>query len=222
MTPEPGQAQRRPATVPIPSDGLKIALMVLAGCVAVLSAVSSVGTIVVTDKITGGTPADDLPLPLLAFQMGPALLIVPLIIGSWIVAGIWLMQAQDAARALYPHTEQRRAKAWSLLGWIVPIANLFVPSMLVNDLLRAARGAAGALAGWWWTCWLAMLIANRVQSQALDLRPGEDGGQIVFFAGIGVVAALAGGLLWIRIISTIAEGLEDPDAHQDYARRTPR
>jgi hypothetical protein len=54
---------------------------------------------------------------------------------------------------------QRRARAWVILGWIIPFANLWVPFQLMGDIWRAglppARWARVAwLPALWWASWL--------------------------------------------------------------------
>ncbi|RAG84612.1 hypothetical protein DN069_15650 [Streptacidiphilus pinicola] len=58
---------------------------------------------------------------------------------------------------------QRRHRAWLLFGWFVPVAQVFVPKMFMNDLWAAAqpveRRCRGhpLLTAWW----LAVLAAGQ-------------------------------------------------------------
>ncbi|MFJ6565735.1 DUF4328 domain-containing protein [Streptomyces sp. NPDC091412] len=52
---------------------------------------------------------------------------------------------------------QRRHRAWVLFGWLVPLAQLFIPKMFINDLWAAAQPAMRRRRGnplltvWWLT-----------------------------------------------------------------------
>jgi hypothetical protein len=58
------------------------------------------------------------------------------------------------AEELWPEG-QRRHRAWALFGWLVPLAQLFVPKMFMNDLWTAAQVAQRRrrghplLTAWW-------------------------------------------------------------------------
>jgi hypothetical protein len=62
--------------------------------------------------------------------------------------------------------------AWTVIGWIVPGANLFVPKLVMNDLWRASsptlpvdpspgwqRRPVGGVVTRWWALWLAVPAA---------------------------------------------------------------
>lgn len=69
---------------------------------------------------------------------------------------LWLGSMRSLAETVWPEG-QRRHRAWALFGWLVPLAQLFVPKMFVNDLWAAAQPATGRrrgnplLTGWWLT-----------------------------------------------------------------------
>ncbi|SUD49489.1 Uncharacterised protein [Nocardia otitidiscaviarum] len=79
---------------------------------------------------------------------------------TWPIAGImvmlWLRRARSNAEALNPDFRHRFARGWVIAGWIVPIANLFVPPLMVADVLRAssAVGTGSRVVVAWWTTWL--------------------------------------------------------------------
>lgn len=75
---------------------------------------------------------------------------------------IWLATMRDVADALWPEG-QRRRRAWLIVGWVVPVAQIFVPKMFVNDLWAAGRRPQEhhrrghpLLTAWW----LSMLAAG--------------------------------------------------------------
>ncbi|PBC64710.1 hypothetical protein BKI49_06735 [Streptomyces sp. Tue6028] len=73
---------------------------------------------------------------------------------------IWLATMRDVADVLW-RQGQRRRRAWLVFGWVVPVAQLFVPKMFVNDLWAAGqpesqrRRGHPLLTAWW----LSVLVA---------------------------------------------------------------
>jgi hypothetical protein len=114
----------------------------------------------------------------------------------------WLARARAVADRLCsaPH---RFARSWTVVGWLVPLVNLVVPVLVVQDVLRASRpttpSAAPTLSGapssfalplWWagWVGgWVALAVAFAVSVP--DTRAA--------WAGFGHYAAIALGLLAI-------------------------
>jgi hypothetical protein len=89
------------------------------------------------------------------------------------VAGVvvitWLWRARANA-ALQSTTPQRLPAGWVIAGWLVPIASLGVPMVVVSDVVRASTGGStGATAvpvedrlrrivPIWWTTWLGAWV----------------------------------------------------------------
>ncbi|MGI5139142.1 MULTISPECIES: DUF4328 domain-containing protein [unclassified Streptomyces] len=69
---------------------------------------------------------------------------------------LWLDSMRSLAETVWPQG-QRRHRAWELFGWLIPLAQLFVPKMFVNDLWAAAQPEARRRRGnplltvWWLT-----------------------------------------------------------------------
>ena len=74
---------------------------------------------------------------------------------------VWLFRMRDMAEAVWLHG-QRRHWVWLVLGWWVPIGNIFIPKMIVNDLWAATepghRRGNLLLRFWWLAC--VMTFAN--------------------------------------------------------------
>lgn len=70
---------------------------------------------------------------------------------------VWFRRARvNAERSTW---RQRRARAWVILGWIIPFANLWVPFQLMGDIWRAGlpparRTRVAWLPALWWASWL--------------------------------------------------------------------
>ncbi|MGW7197666.1 DUF4328 domain-containing protein [Streptomyces chryseus] len=69
---------------------------------------------------------------------------------------LWLDSMRSLADMVWPQG-QRRHRAWVLFGWLVPLGQLFIPKMFINDLWAAARPAMRRRRGnplltiWWLT-----------------------------------------------------------------------
>ena len=79
------------------------------------------------------------------------------IFGLGVVFVVWFHRARINAE--HRGWAQRRAPAWAFWGWVLPIANLFVPFQLMGDIWRAGLPAARRhktawLPALWWTTWL--------------------------------------------------------------------
>ncbi len=77
---------------------------------------------------------------------------------------MWAYHARLNAERLVPAHEHRRSRAWVLLGWFVPVVNLWFPKVVVDDIWRASdprlRGVPfqqrprPTATTWWWTAYL--------------------------------------------------------------------
>lgn len=79
----------------------------------------------------------------------------------WIV-WLWRTHRQVAAVA---GSAGRHGRGWTIGAWVVPIANLWIPKQLHDDLHRACdgrtTGPVPALFHWWWAAWLlSWLLGN--------------------------------------------------------------
>jgi len=87
----------------------------------------------------------------------------------------WFRRARISAEGRGWH--QRFARAWTFWGWIVPVANLWIPLQIMDDIWQASfpRRPRGPVAWlptlWWanWTLWGALLVLNRGTVVVLQL-----------------------------------------------------
>lgn len=89
---------------------------------------------------------------------------------------VWLAGMRDVADVLW-REGQRRRRAWLFFGWVIPVAQLFVPKMFVNDLWAASRPKGRRhrghplLTAWW----LSVLAAANGYGHGLeDLKKAAD------------------------------------------------
>lgn len=70
---------------------------------------------------------------------------------------IWFLDARVSAES--SSWKQRRARAWTFWGWLVPVADLWIPFQMMADIWQAhlpphQRGKVAWLPGIWWASWL--------------------------------------------------------------------
>ena len=108
---------------------------------------------------------------------------------------------------------QRFAPGWTFWGWIVPVVNLWIPLLVMEDIWQASfsrrpRGWVAWLPMLWWTSWIvseALLVLNRGAVVALGIwssvpagsygphLPGSWPGFCVFaVAGLTLIAIVQG------------------------------
>jgi hypothetical protein len=61
---------------------------------------------------------------------------------------------------------QRRARGWAFWGWVIPVADLWVPFQIMRDIWRASlpsslRSKAAWLPAVWWVSWLLEGLLSR-------------------------------------------------------------
>ena len=109
--------------------------------------------------------------------------LVGYVIGA-IIFIAWFHRAYGNLPALGVSTP-RRGRGWAIGGWFIPIANLFIPKQMANDLWRAGdpelRPAdhgwqsrpVAAIVHWWWALYLVSgalaNISGRLMEDATNL-----------------------------------------------------
>ncbi len=81
-----------------------------------------------------------------------------------IVFTVWFRRARINAE--HRGWQQRRARAWTFWGWVVPVVNLWFPFQIMGDIWRAGLPAAQRhktawLPALWWTTWLLAGFGQR-------------------------------------------------------------
>ena len=132
---------------------------------------------------------------------------------------VWLYRMRELAEVVWPQG-QRRHLAWLIVGWWLPIGNLFIPKMIVNDLWAATepghqRGNL-LLRFWWLACVMTFagpgtMFRHLPQathvSQAMDQMSSAEQGDAFF---------LAAALLSVAVVWKLSGRL----AHAAYLRPT--
>jgi hypothetical protein len=125
--------------------------------------------------------------------------------GTVIVFLVWFRRARINAERL--GWRQRRALAWTLWGWVIPIACLWIPFQLMGDIWRAGlpparRSRIAWLPALWWVSWLLamppMHIRTGKTTQAwFGLPP---------YGWLSFACYAIAGLTLIAIIRTVSAG----------------
>lgn len=134
------------------------------------------------------------------------------------VAGIgfltWLFRARANAYAISPGVLHTYAAVFMVLGWILPVVNLFVPKGIIDDIWATSQPGGQPRgrdlfrvrrSGLIWAWWLTLLISGGLALCALYAELGD-------WTVVSLVAALAlwvvSGILAIVIVQKIT-GLQE-------------
>ncbi|MFJ7963662.1 DUF4328 domain-containing protein [Streptomyces sp. NPDC096324] len=125
---------------------------------------------------------------------------------------IWLANMRDVADVLW-RQGQRRRRAWLVFGWVIPVAQLFVPKMFVNDLWAAGQPASQRRRGHplltaWWLSVLAAANSYAFNDASEDLKEAVTPDQarhalrrIIMGDGVYIcAAALSIAVLWQLVL----------------------
>jgi eukaryotic-like serine/threonine-protein kinase len=159
--------ERRSARGSSPGDASRRALYGLLALFALVAALTVVYQLVVASDQGNGNAVDDrddgiddedhLTYLLLSAQIvtGVALVVF------WV---IWFVQVRTAAERFTPGRLRYRPRM-AVLGWFIPVGNLFLPKQIASDVWHASsppgRGSGMAPAGLlhaWWSLWLVTFL----------------------------------------------------------------
>jgi hypothetical protein len=122
-----------------------------------------------------------------------------------IVFLLWFFDAR--VNAELSDWKQRRGRSWALWGWIIPIADLWIPFQIMGDIWRAhlpprRRDKIAWLPMIWWTSWLLTGLLSEVRTVA---SPGSAGYGLQLAHNWGTFALFAvAGTTLIAIIQTVS------------------
>lgn len=163
------------------------------GTAAVVLAAVVTGTTLLTGLVT---VAADRSLAAAAVSGLGSVATAGLLLANWIVVALWLGRARRNAVRLAPSAVQRRHPAWAWFGWIVPVALLFVPFQLVQDVWSACRDRVRNVPAprlrTWWGLWLSGVAASNAASRlAGDASSATVAGLLLVSAVLLAGAAVA-------------------------------
>jgi hypothetical protein len=139
-----------------------------------------------------------------------ALAIAVLVLAPCFITWLWRAAKNQQALGRAP---ERLGSGWAVGGWFIPLANLVIPVLVVQDLWRGSDAAIAAgdprwriadrswLVGWWWGLFLVPLFtasgadADRLRDGFSEARGANF---LALVAMIGLVAAAGLGALVVR------------------------
>ncbi|WP_280890656.1 DUF4328 domain-containing protein [Streptomyces sp. LBL] len=122
----------------------------------------------------------------------------------------WLWRVRDNARA-FSGEPPRHSWLWMYLGWVLPLANLWIPRGLVVDIHH--RSAPGkplpSSVNWWWGLWLIGLLSgvglmHTGDTDELIARAYTDVWMLLV-SDVAIVGAAVAAVLVVRAV-TAAQG----------------
>ncbi|PNE42512.1 DUF4328 domain-containing protein [Streptomyces noursei] len=128
---------------------------------------------------------------------------------------LWLTRVRENARVLSGQAP-RYAWPWVYAGWIVPIANLWVPRGIIVDAhQKSAPGERLPRAvNWWWGLWLAGMLSGvglmyTGSTNDVIARAYSDV-QFLLLADAAVLGAAVAGILVIRELTAVQQKHIEP------------
>jgi Domain of unknown function (DUF4328) len=200
-------------------------LLLLTAAAALVRAVALGGRLVVLDDPSAGdylrraSDADSF-VRVLDVVVGLAVLaVIPCFI-------VWCFRAAKNQEALARRPE-RLGAGWAVGGWFIPLGNLVIPVLVLQDLWRGsdARIERGDprwriaerswLIGWWWGLLLAALVTfagSPIDRRELDL---EDVRGANLLAIVGMLCFAASAVLAILVVKRLDERQAETRAAQE-------
>ncbi len=123
----------------------------------------------------------------------------------------WLWRVRDNARALSGQ-RPRYAWPWVYAGWIVPVANLWIPRGIIVDIHRASAPGENVprAVNWWWGLWLvgALSGAGVMYTGTTDVVIARAYTDIplLLVADAAVIGAAVAGIFVVRAITAVQRG----------------
>lgn len=197
-----------PVTAPVLSARLAVGTAVGWTVVALVTAVVAVVTKGEMQAYVEGTGDESRGFVILTVLGGAQIV---LMICAWLAGSIWLLGVRGVARAVDPRYPYRRSDVWAVLGWVVPIVNLWFPLQVVSDSLSAMRGASPRrLLTVWWTAWLvAIVLGNASSRMGGDLMTPDQIGSWVLGTCIAALLLLMALPTWWAVVARVSR-----DAHR--------
>ncbi len=120
----------------------------------------------------------------------------------------WLWRARDNARTLSGQ-RPRYAWPWVYAGWIVPVANLWIPRGIIADIYRASApdDRMPRAVNWWWGLWLVGALSGTGlmytgTTDAVIARAYTDA-PLLLVADAAVVGAAVAGVFVVRALTAV-------------------
>ncbi|WP_376738560.1 DUF4328 domain-containing protein [Streptomyces noursei] len=121
----------------------------------------------------------------------------------------WLWRVRDNARTLSGQ-RPRYAWPWVYAGWIVPIANLWIPRGIVVDIHRASAPGERLprAVNWWWGLWLVGFLGGAgLYAGTTDaaIARAYTNAALLLVVDAAVVGAAAAGVFVVRALTAVQQ-----------------
>ncbi|MFC8798252.1 DUF4328 domain-containing protein [Promicromonospora sp. NPDC057138] len=192
----PGSPRPR-KRLPEPPAGLAVGAAVAACCLLFVELVELVILLVTGDRAEA---AIELGLGARFDPNGDTATIV-FGLAAYLATGFWLQASRRFAEAANPTARFAHGRAWTWLGWWVPVVFLWIPYRVVRDIRAAVvpDGVRRVSLGLWWPFWLLAGL-RLVSSSSGDLE--------IIARSIAAVALIVAFVPWIRVLREITRAQE--------------
>jgi len=220
--------------------GLTTALTILFWCafgVSVLLVGATVNQRVLLEDLVSGrrTVSFDDAQAADNFVAGTSILLLTLMTALAVLVIVFLWRGSKNLEAK-GRNGARLGPGWSIGAWFIPLANLVMPVLIVQDQWRGTDPAAGAdnwrgrirgsaLVGWWWALWVVASVSsglggglgsNDTLQEAVSDARVQSTGNIAFAVTITAAAVLA--VFVFRRLGQRFEALRDRPVEQPPPR----
>lgn len=121
---------------------------------------------------------------------------------------MWMHKARQNADQITSKHQARWTGMWVFVGWIIPVANLFIPYAVMQDIWRGSdharpmvglqrRPQSGLVKAWWF-----VYIGSNVLFAVIGYSAAQD---VPFLATVAVLGWVAAAVLAARMIRTVNE-----------------
>jgi hypothetical protein len=178
------------------------------GFVAALRAWSSLG-----DVGVGATSGGD-PLTAAEAYAAASFFASLLMLLTGVVFIVWMFRYWGQVRILRSSERPRHGRGWTIGGWFVPFANLWIPKQIIDDYWRRTSSTKQGDEGepvpsgfhWWWAAWLT---SGLVLNVAAFTDVTEESGQLAFYllSAAGDLISVAAAILATLMVGALVERL---------------
>ncbi|MBM7862928.1 DUF4328 domain-containing protein [Lentzea nigeriaca] len=197
--------------------GIGTAAIILIVITVVLDIVNTVADWTVGEAAAGG--AGDIASQ--AATVAALLMLLWIWLVAYVLAGItfivWMYWARLNSHATASRHQHKWSPIWVIVGWLIPIVNLFVPYATMQDIWRASDRGQGTLAlqlrpksglvTAWWSCWIVSFVLAYVGAR---LQTDQAVWSTLSTAATVAAAVLAIGI--IRKINDAQHSVTEPTA----------
>jgi Domain of unknown function (DUF4328) len=154
-----------------------------------------------------------------------------LTVAIFVLIIIWMFRAMKNNEAL-GRSDARLSPGWGIGGWFIPVANLVIPVLILQDLWRGSdpssprndpawrNNRGSALVAWYWVAHViscARFLSEGSDKKLRDLSELKDFRTHDSIAVVGVAATIASAVLGIQVIRRITNRQEECRVAQPQA-----